>query len=149
MNMSSKLIAVALLAAPWFVAPAISAPISSLSTLQNGAASSVEAVRYRGGGWRGGGRWGGGRGVGIGAGIVAGALIGGAIAGAPYGYGYGPGPYGYSGYGPGYVDDGDVDEGYVAVAPGGGGGSCAQRYRSYDPRSGTFLGFDGLRHPCP
>ena len=26
---------------------------------------------------------------------------------------------------------------------------CAQRYRSYDPASGTFLGFDGLRHPCP
>ena len=26
---------------------------------------------------------------------------------------------------------------------------CMQRYRSYDPRSGTFLGYDGLRHPCP
>jgi hypothetical protein len=26
---------------------------------------------------------------------------------------------------------------------------CAQRYRSYDPASGTYLGFDGLRHPCP
>ncbi|MGZ5866799.1 MAG: BA14K family protein [Xanthobacteraceae bacterium] len=24
-----------------------------------------------------------------------------------------------------------------------------QRYRSYDPASQTFLGFDGLRHPCP
>jgi hypothetical protein len=24
-----------------------------------------------------------------------------------------------------------------------------QRYRSYDPGSGTFLGNDGLRHPCP
>lgn len=27
--------------------------------------------------------------------------------------------------------------------------SCAQRYRSYDPVSGTFLGRDGARHPCP
>jgi BA14K-like protein len=26
---------------------------------------------------------------------------------------------------------------------------CSQRYRSYDPASGTFLGYDGLRHPCP
>jgi hypothetical protein len=26
---------------------------------------------------------------------------------------------------------------------------CAQRYRSYDPASGTFLGYDGQRHPCP
>jgi hypothetical protein len=24
-----------------------------------------------------------------------------------------------------------------------------QTYRSYDPQSGTYLGFDGLRHPCP
>ncbi|WP_440642762.1 BA14K family protein [Bradyrhizobium sp. PUT101] len=26
---------------------------------------------------------------------------------------------------------------------------CAQRFRSYDPGSGTYLGRDGLRHPCP
>ena len=26
--------------------------------------------------------------------------------------------------------------------------SCAGRYRSYDPASGTFLGYDGARHPC-
>jgi BA14K-like protein len=26
--------------------------------------------------------------------------------------------------------------------------SCAQRYRSYDPASGTFLGYDGVRHTC-
>ncbi|WP_230531724.1 BA14K family protein [Microvirga roseola] len=26
---------------------------------------------------------------------------------------------------------------------------CAQRYRSYDPASGTYLGYDGRRHPCP
>jgi hypothetical protein len=24
-----------------------------------------------------------------------------------------------------------------------------QRYRSYDPNSGTYLGNDGYRHPCP
>jgi hypothetical protein len=25
---------------------------------------------------------------------------------------------------------------------------CAQRYRSFDPASGTFMGYDGRRHPC-
>ncbi|MGB8044731.1 MAG: BA14K family protein [Pseudolabrys sp.] len=24
-----------------------------------------------------------------------------------------------------------------------------QRFRSYDPGSGTYLGYDGYRHPCP
>jgi hypothetical protein len=36
------------------------------------------------------------------------------------------------------------------VAPGGSTHAyCAQRYRSYDPASGTYLGYDGRRHPCP
>jgi hypothetical protein len=38
------------------------------------------------------------------------------------------------------------------VPDDGGGdsaGYCAQTYRSYDPASGTYLGYDGLRHPCP
>jgi hypothetical protein len=26
--------------------------------------------------------------------------------------------------------------------------ACAQRYRSYDPASGTFVGRDGVRHRC-
>jgi hypothetical protein len=26
---------------------------------------------------------------------------------------------------------------------------CAQRYRSYDPRSGTYLSTNGNRYPCP
>ncbi|HVX98434.1 MAG TPA: BA14K family protein [Pseudorhodoplanes sp.] len=26
---------------------------------------------------------------------------------------------------------------------------CRQRYRSYDIRTQTYLGFDGQRHPCP
>lgn len=25
---------------------------------------------------------------------------------------------------------------------------CASRYRSFDPRSGTYLGYDGYRHYC-
>ena len=26
---------------------------------------------------------------------------------------------------------------------------CMQLFRSYDPASGTYLGYDGYRHPCP
>lgn len=26
---------------------------------------------------------------------------------------------------------------------------CQQRFRSYDPASGTYLGYDGFRHSCP
>jgi hypothetical protein len=26
---------------------------------------------------------------------------------------------------------------------------CMQRFKSYDPSSGTYLGYDGYRHPCP
>lgn len=26
---------------------------------------------------------------------------------------------------------------------------CSRRFRSYDPASGTYLGYDGNRHPCP
>src|SRR3979490_2673115 len=29
-----------------------------------------------------------------------------------------------------------------------GDGDCAQRYRSYDPASGTYVGHGGRRHSC-
>jgi len=97
-----------------------------------------------GGGWHGGGWHGGG---GFFPGAVAGAIIGGAIATAPYGYYGGPGYYAA----PGYYGDQYYDDGPVAVAPGGDDAVdyCMQTYRSYDPRSGTYLGYDGYRHPCP
>jgi hypothetical protein len=60
-----------------------------------------------------------------------------------YGYGYDPGNYGYYDYG--YVAPG----GHVAAAPGRDAAYCVQRFRSYDSASGTYLGYDGLRHPCP
>ena len=164
MNISSKIIVAALMAAagPWLVAPAAAAPISSPLALQNAVAPLVETVQYRRG-WRGGYR--GGRFGDAGLGLAAGAIIGGAIIAAtrPYGYGgydpgytYAPG-YAYSGYAyaPGY-EYAPVYEyapryapGYAADAGGGDVGYCQQRFRSYDPASGTYLGFDGLRHPCP
>ena len=118
----------------------------------------------RGFGYRGGYR-GGGRGAAIGAGVAglaAGALLGGALAsqsGPAYGYDGGYGGYGYGapayGYGTGYgVNPGyAVDPGYAVAAPpaqeADASGYCAQRFKSYDPASGTYLGYDGQRHPCP
>jgi hypothetical protein len=112
---------------------------------------------FHGGGYHGGFAGGGyhhGGGGGFLPGAVAGALVGGAIAaGTGYGsYGYYDGGPGYYDGGPGYYDGGyGGDE--VAVVPGPVGGDavgyCEQRYKSYDPASGTYLGYDGLRHPCP
>src|SRR5215475_9805176 len=121
---------------------ASAAPTGGALAIKNATSNSIEHVRW---GWRGGWGWGRGWGWGIGAGVAAGALIGGALA-SPYYYGgYYGGPY----YGGGYY----ADPGYYAepYAGGGGGGVeyCMQRYRSYDPNTGTFMGNDGRRHPCP
>lgn len=68
--------------------------------------------------------------------------------GAPYYDSYAYGGYPYDDTYAYYDDD---DDGYVGATVGTGGDAayCAQRYRSYDPASGTFLGYDGQRHPCP
>jgi hypothetical protein len=86
--------------------------------------------------------------------LAAGAIIGGAVAASQpwygYNYDYAPGydGYAYSDYG--YSDYGyAAPGGYVAAAPGQDAAYCAQRFRSYDPASGTYLGYDGFRHPCP
>jgi hypothetical protein len=81
---------------------------------------------------------------------------GGPPPGAPPGYAGGP-PLGAP---PGYA--GGPPPGYAGGLPPGGppryaGGppagdpvaSCMQRFRSYDPKTGTYLGNDGQRHPCP
>lgn len=87
---------------------------------------------YRGGWRRGYGyRRGPGVGAAVGAGVAglaAGAIIGGAIASsqaqtAPV------------------VVQGGPDPELVAA--------CARRFRSYDAASGSYLGNDGARHPCP
>ena len=87
----------------------------------------------------------GGYGVGAGvAAVAAGALIGGAIASQNQGYYpaatypvYSDPGYGYSDAAPVVYNNGDS----VAY--------CEQTYRSYDPGSGTYLGYDGFRHTCP
>jgi len=92
------------------------------------------------GGWHGGGRGGGWPGA------AAAGVIGGAIAAATSPL-WAPGYYDYypgDAYGP--------DDGYaVAPAPVAGDSIayCESRFRSYNPATGMFLGFDGQYHPCP
>src|SRR6266852_6778189 len=140
----------------------------------SGAGTGTTVTRYSGysgGGWNGGYRYRRGGGGFI-PGAVAGAVIGGALTssyayyggpdydssyayyGGPgyassYAYYGGPGYYGADYYDYPYYDDSAV----VAVAPAPVGDDavayCMQTYQSYDPASGTYLGYDGLRHPCP
>jgi len=130
----------------------------------------------RGGEFRGDRDRGFGRGAGFAVGAAAaGVATGAAIASGGYGYGYSDPYYGdnyadnyaydpnYAGYDNSYAYDNGAtfDSGLplvafgqpapvdqMTVAVGGDASYCAQRYRSYDPASGTYLGFDGLRHPC-
>ena len=120
MNIRSKLIIGG--CACLIAAPALAAPIVPLPASQS---PSVQTVAWHGGGWHRGG-W---RGPGLG--FATGALIGSALAA----------PYYYDTYPPAYA--------YVPEAGAGSAAYCEQRFRSYDPASGTYLGYDGLRHPCP
>lgn len=134
MRMCSKLLGVIALAVGTgsLGLSANAAPIAPVPALQKSGAPALQSVQWRWG-WRGGRGWA--------PGLAAGAIVGGAIAATqPWAYGgyyddyaYAPG---YS-YGSGYGYRGDA-EGY-----------CAQRFRSYDPASGTYLGYDGERHSCP
>jgi len=75
--------------------------------------------------------------------------------GAYYGGSYRP-YYGGSYYPYGAAATGALIGGAIASQPvvTGSIGSnasayCAQRYRSYNPATGTFTGYDGRQHPCP
>lgn len=120
---------------------AFALPSSPAVVIEKSAPTRAEQI-----GWRRGWGWG------VGAGVVGGVIIGRALT-APYYYepyyprAYYPGPAYYpDGYYPGRyraapiiedVEEYDADD------------YCIQRFRSYDPESGTYLGYDGLRHPCP
>jgi len=105
-------------------APAIAAPVTSLSAAVKPAAQDSDLVQVRFGGWHGGGGgWHGGwhGGAGFPAAAFAGALIGGAMAAAPYA----AAPYYDDGYHPYYGD-----YGYAAVP-----------YRDPAPYYGTRPGY--------
>ena len=113
-------------AGPVAAAPLYPAPASATSV----AGTDVMQVRGRRGD----------AGAAVAAGI-AGLVIGGIIAGQQRDY-Y-DGPY----YRRGYYAPAPV---YVApVVPGPGWEAyCFSRYRSFDPVTGTYLGYDGRRHYC-
>jgi hypothetical protein len=113
-----------------FTGAAEAAPVGEPLAFIKAVPNVTQSVQWRGGwGW----------GAPVAGGLIAGAIIGGALA-APYGPGY----YGGPGYGP---------PPGVAYGPAPVEGDtvayCMQRFRSYDPSSGTYLGYDGARHPCP
>jgi hypothetical protein len=75
---------------------------------------------------------------------IFGAIVGGIIASQnrPYAvYPYEPYPV-YPGYYPVYPR-------YQYPAVDAAVAYCMRRYRSYDPYSMTYLGYDGYRHACP
>jgi hypothetical protein len=115
-----------------FVATSATAmPLVGTGAIKNATPVQVETVGWGGWGW------------GVGAGLLGGAIIGSALAARPYYY-YPPAYYAPYPYPP--------PAGYAPPGAAGGPGAvaaCARRYRSYDPASGTFLGTDGARHPCP
>lgn len=118
---------------------------TGLSSLAAPDTQLVQQVQWRGRhGWHGGGRhWHGGRyynggygyrrgssGAAVAAGVIGGLALGAAIAGAASA----PPPVAY------------------APAPAYGGGDwlayCSSKYRSFNPATGLYLGYDGQYHPC-
>ncbi|CAN5181664.1 hypothetical protein BH11PSE4_BH11PSE4_26700 [soil metagenome] len=113
-----------------FSVPAISAPLMNQAAVSQAMPSSTENVQYRRGYGRGygyGGRYHRGYGRGGGNGALIGGLVGGAIIG-------------------GAIAAGAAQSNAQAQQ---NANYCSQRYRSYDPRSGTYLNNDGNRYPCP
>jgi hypothetical protein len=145
-------------------APQAHANFAGPRVAQAPAQGNVQTNFARGGGNqvafnRGGGRYhrGGGWG-GPAAGFAAGVAVGSAFGGPYYNNYYDNGdPYAYNGY----YDNGDnsyayydgpVDDGTTVYDSSGAPADvnyCIQTFRSYDVRTQTYLGFDGLRHSCP
>jgi hypothetical protein len=113
-------------------APTHAAPLTAgAAQLRSAPASAIEQVRSRGSG----------AGAVIG-GLAAGMILGGIIASQPHYY-YGPGYY----YGPPppYYP---APYYYRPAGPPDWEAYCASRYRSFDPYTGTYMGYDGVRRPC-
>nr|WP_271589754.1 BA14K family protein [Bradyrhizobium sp. CCBAU 53415] len=113
----------ALLAATLCVNGAIAAPLAMQS--RPGAPSDIVAVQWRGG-WdhryhHHGWRY-----------------------GYPHRYGWGPA---LGGFAAGAAIGGAIANSRAQAAENAA--YCSQRFKSYDPASGTYLGYDGQRHPCP
>ena len=114
------------------IAPAVSAQNEMVQQVQWRRHGHHGGRGYYGGrGYHGGRGNGGAVAAGVLGGLAVGAMIGAAAAAPPPAYYGAPAPV-YGG--------------------GGGGGDwiayCSSKYRSFDPASGTYLGYNGYRHPC-
>jgi hypothetical protein len=127
----SAIVAVAILSLAGWMSPARAAPLVPATALMTSAdLAVVTPVRWRGHG---------GGGAALAAGLATGLIIGGLVAAPHY---HEPYPYYDDGYYvPRYV-------GPVGYGAPGSEGYCFSRYRSFDPISGTYLGYDGRRHYC-
>lgn len=96
------------------------APIRNIPGVSSLQNDMVQDVRWRGR------RHGGAVAAGVIGGLALGAMLGAAAAAPPPPAYYG-GPYG------------PYDDWYAY---------CASKYRSFDPATGTFMGYDGIRRPC-
>lgn len=122
---------------------ACATPLSGAPAIGRAAGTAVTPVWYRDGDW------------GAGPAYASGATAGSDPAESPYYHGPYNDDYGYYdgssprayGYYPRpryrYGYDRDYGRRDDAVR------YCASRYRSYDPATGTFVGYDGRSHPCP
>ena len=83
----------------------------------------------------------------------AAAAVGAIGAGVAYSNYYDNGYYntGYSdtGYYDGGYPNGGYDTGYVTAGGSDAIAACAQRFRTYDIASQTYIGKGGVRRPCP
>ncbi len=114
-------------------APAVSGATQGIAKAESPQIQLVRSGWGGGRGWH--GHWRGHRGGwgwgGVGAGLAAGLLLT-----SPYWAGYGYGPYYDDYYGGAYA----YDDGFAR---------CEATFRSFDPRTGTYMGYDGFRHRCP
>jgi hypothetical protein len=147
MAISAAALAAGMICAAPLAASAFS--LNSISVAPSHRDAQVDRVQWRapgeGGGWReddgyADRRWEGGPAIDDG-----GAAVGG--YGPDYGYGTDEYVMVDPGYGPGPGPDPGPD--VVQSAPGDPVAFCQAHFKSYDPASGTYLGYDGVRHPCP
>ena len=130
MRIFGTVLAAAALAATAAATPASAAPVVGGAHLGAAVPGLTETVQWRR--HYHGPRYyhrhrGGNAAAGVAAGLAAGAILGGVIASQAAQPRYAA---------PGVITPEDI-------------AWCAQRYRSYDARTGTYLGYDGYRHPCP
>ena len=130
-DIRTAIVAAGILGVMGAMQPAAAAPLPPATRLMDPAAAA-DIVQVRGGR----------NGAALAAGLATGLIVGGLLS-APHYY---DGPYPY--YHRSYYPPPPPSYGPVGYAAPGWEAYCFSRYRSFDPISGTYLGYDGRRHLC-